>query len=489
MNTSIIRFILGHVLRIEGMLFLLPALTGIIYREDDALAYILMAAITFLLGFAMTIKKPKDTVFYLKEGCVTTALSWIIMSLFGCIPFMLTGEIPDFVDAYFEMVSGFTTTGASILKDVEAVSHASLMWRSFSHWIGGMGVLVFLLAFIPLTGGSNINLMRAESPGPSVGKLVPRMKSSARILYLIYIGLTVIEFILLLVGKMEVFDSLCITFGTAGTGGFGIENSSAGDYTAYQQWVIAIFMMLFGVNFNFYYFIIHKKYKKAHEIEEVWWYLGFIIISSIVIFTQIVGSVGAIEPAARQAFFQVSSIITTTGYSTVDFNTWNTLSKAVLVTLMFIGACAGSTGGGMKVSRIVILSKTFLKEAGSYLHPRSVKKIKMDGELIDHDVIRSTNVYLVAYTMIFVLSFLIVSYDGKDLVTSFAAVAATYNNIGPGLGLVGPAENYSVLSSLSKIVLTFDMLFGRLELFPMIMLFHPGIWKETILSKTRCRKR
>lgn len=483
MNTSIVRFILGYVLKIESVLLIPPIITGLIYGEKQAISYVIVALVCAGLGFLMTIKKPEDSVFYLKEGCVTTALSWIFMSFFGALPFMLTGEIPHFVDAFFETVSGFTTTGASILEDVERLSHTSLLWRSFTHWIGGMGVLVFLLAIIPLTGGSNINLMKAESPGPSVGKLVPKIKSTAQILYLIYIGLCVLEFILLIIGKMPIFHAICMTFGTAGTGGFGILNSSAADYTAYQQWVIAVFMLLFGINFNFYYFFLHKKWKKAIAIEEVRWYIAIILASTAIIFFNIHNALPTVEEGIRQSFFQVCSIITTSGFSTVNFDMWNTMPKLILVTLMFIGACAGSTGGGLKVSRIIILVKTFVKEASGYLHPKSIKKIKVDGESLDHDVLRSTNVYFITYVMIYIISMFLVSFEDKDLITTFTSVAATLNNIGPGLGLVGPAQNFNIMSNLSKVVLTFDMLIGRLELFPMIILFHPVLWKEAIVAK------
>jgi trk system potassium uptake protein TrkH len=327
--------------------------------------------------------------------------------------------------------------------------------------------------------------MRAESPGPSVGKLVPKIKSSAQILYLIYVGMTGIQIILLLATGMPLFHTLCMTFGSAGTGGFGILNDSAASYTAIQQWIIAVFIMLFGINFNFYYFILHKQPKKSLQIEEVRWYIGIILASSLIIFSQIYHSVGNVERAARQSFFQVSSIITTTGFSTVDFNQWSSLAKMILVTLMFCGACAGSTGGGLKVSRIVILLKSIHKEIRSYMHPKCVKKIKVDGEVLDHDVLRATNVFLVTYFLIFVASLFIVCLDDKDLITSFTAVAATMNNIGPGLEKVGPAANFSEFSNLSKMVLSFDMLAGRLELFPMIMLFHPILWRDTIIAKIR----
>lgn len=462
---------------------LLPCLVALIYNEKEGLWYLPVAASCFLFGFLMTLRKPKDSVFYLKEGCIATSLSWILLSFFGCLPFCLTGEIPSFTDALFETISGFTTTGASILSDVEALSHCSLFWRSFTHWIGGMGVLVFLLAIIPLSGGSNINLMRAESPGPSVGKLVPKVKYTARILYLIYFGMTIIEIILLLLGRMPLFDAVCTSFGTAGTGGFGIKNSSIADYSPYLQWVVTIFMILFGVNFNAYYLIIFGKVVKALKMEEIRYYLLTIAASVGIIFLCIVHTCSSIFDALTQSAFQVASIITTTGFSTTDFNTWSSPCKAILVLLMFIGACAGSTGGGIKVSRFVILFKTVKKEFTSYLHPRSVKKIQMDDKPIEHEIVRTVNVYFITFAVLFVLSVFLVSFDNTDLITTFTAVAATINNIGPGLELVGPAENFSFFSHFAKYVLMFDMLAGRLELFPLLLLFHPRIWRDLFAYK------
>ena len=485
MNTSIIRYILGHILRLQSAFLLLPSITAIIYNEETLIHYITVAISCFLIGSIMTWKKPTDTVFYLKEGCVATALSWIVLSLSGAFPFVLTGEIPHFIDALFETVSGFTTTGSSILSDVEALSYSSLIWRSFSHWIGGMGVLVFLLAIIPMSGGSNINLMKAESPGPSVGKLVPKMRSTARILYLIYIGLSILMFILLLFGKMPIFDALATTFGTAGTGGFGIKNDSFASYSPYIQWITGIFMMLFGVNFNAYYFILFLDIKKAFKMEEVRWYFTIIALSVIVIFTDLMQFYPTIESALRDSFFQVSSIITTTGFATADFNLWSTTSKSTLVFLMFMGACAGSTGGGLKVSRLMILIKTIFKELSSYTHPKSIVKIKMDDKPIEHEVVRSANVYFITYMIIFVVSVFCLTFENKDLITLFTAVAATLNNIGPGLEMVGPTANFGHFSDFSKLVIIFDMLAGRLELFPLLMLFHPEIWKDTIKKKLK----
>ncbi|MQN01037.1 MAG: TrkH family potassium uptake protein [Lachnospiraceae bacterium] len=483
MNQSIIKYVIGKVMTIVGALMLLPIVTGIIYQEKEAFAYVIVGAASFLAGQLLSRKKPKNTMFYLKEGCVVTALTWILISIIGAIPFVLTGEIPNFIDAMFETSSGFTTTGSSILKNVEALSHTSLIWRSFTHWVGGMGVLVFLLAVIPMSGGSNINLMKAESPGPSVGKLAPKIRNSASILYKIYLGMTVLEIVLLLIAKMPLFDTLCISFGSAGTGGFGVRNDSCGSYTGLQQWITGIFCALFGVNFNFYYYILDREPKKSFKMEEVRTYFCIIFASTFLIFFNILPRFNTVESALRASFFQVSSIITTTGFSSVDFNLWPSFSKVILVALMFVGACAGSTGGGYKVSRLVIAIKTVIKEANSYIHPKSVKKIKMDGECVEHDVLRSINVYTITYLVIFVVSVLLVSIEGKDLVTTFTAVAATYNNIGPGLAAVGPSANFADLSYFSKIVLIFDMLSGRLELFPMLILFHPAVLKDVFLKK------
>ena len=483
MNSSIIRFILGNVLKTEAVLLLLPCLIALIYTEQEGIWYLPVAAVCFLLGLLMTGRKPANNVFYLKEGCITTALSWIFLSFFGCLPFYLTGEIPSLTDALFETISGFTTTGASILSDVEALSHCSLFWRSFTHWVGGMGVLVFLLAIVPLSGGSNINLMRAESPGPSVGKLVPKVRYTARILYLIYLGLTVTEAILLLIGSMPLFDAVCTSLGTAGTGGFGIKNDSFASYSPYLQWVVTIFMILFGINFNAYYLIIFGKIKSALKMEEVRYYLLIIVVSVTVIFLNIVNICESAFEALTQSAFQVASIITTTGFSTTDFNIWNETGKIVLVLLMFIGACAGSTGGGIKVSRFVILIKTVRKEFTSFIHPKSIKKIQMDDKPVEHEVVRTVNVYIITFTMLFVLSMLLISFDNTDLVTTFTAVAATINNIGPGLEMVGPTANFGFFSPFAKYVLMFDMLAGRLELFPLLLLFHPSIWKDLFAYK------
>ena len=478
MNSSMILFILGYVLRIEGLLMLPAAAVGLIYRETQGWAYLAVGILCVLLGTRFSRERPENSVFYLKDGCVATALSWIVMSAFGALPFMLTGEIPSFTDAMVETVSGFTTTGASILTDVEAMCHCSLFWRSFTHWIGGMGVLVFLLAVVPLSGGSHFHLMRAESPGPSVGKLVPKVKATARLLYLIYMAMTILQ-IILLAFDMPLFDAIVHSFGTAGTGGFGTKGDSLASYSRYAQWVTTIFMILFGVNFNAYYFLLFRKFRKAWEMEEVRWYLVIILGAVGILFLDVVRIYDTASEALTHAAFQVASIITTTGFATADFNLWGQTSKVTLVLLMFVGACAGSTGGGIKVSRIVLQVKTVVRELYSYIHPKSIRSVKMDGKPVDNGMIHSVCVYLTTFLLLFTISVFLVSLEGRDLVTTFTAVAATINNIGPGLELVGPAGNFSMLSGLSKWTLIFDMLAGRLELFPMLILFHPSLWRDS----------
>ena len=488
MNRGIIRYVLGSVLKVEALLLTAPIITSVFYHEGQGLAYIIVAILCLATGTLLTIKKPADPVFYLKEGCISTAASWIFLSLFGALPFVLTKEIPNYIDALFETVSGFTTTGASILIDVESLSHCSLLWRSFTHWIGGMGVLVFLLAIIPMGGGGSINLMRAESPGPSVGKLAPKMRTTAGTLYTIYIAMTLLEFAILVFSQMPVFDAICTAFGTAGTGGFGIKNTSIGDYSVLIQWVVTIFMILFGVNFNAFYYLMMKEVKRAFAMEEVRTYFIIIFVAIGAISVNILNKCAGVFDAVTKSAFQVGSIITTTGFSTANFDECPAFSKTILVILMFIGACAGSTGGGIKVSRFIIFFKAFFKEADSYIHPKSIKKITIDKKPLAHDVLRSTNVFLNVYILIFVISILLVSLDNRDMQTNFTAVLATFNNIGPGLEGVGPTKNFSNFSNLAKIVLMVDMLAGRLELFPIIILFHPEIWKE-ILDRRDARKK
>ncbi|MDY3920416.1 MAG: TrkH family potassium uptake protein [Candidatus Limivivens sp.] len=483
MNYSMIAYMLGWVCCFAAGFMLLPILVAVIYRESSGYAFAAVAALCAVLGVLLILRKPKKRNLAAKDGLVIVALCWIVLSIFGAIPFTLSGEIPFFVDALFETISGFTTTGASILPEVEALSHACLFWRSFTHWVGGMGVLVFILAILPLKGGSSMFLMRAESPGPSVSKLVPRMRTTAMILYGIYFALTVVEIILLLLGGMPLFDTLCSAFGTAGTGGFGVRSDSFAGYSAYLQGVVAVFMVLFGVNFNLYYLCLQKKFKQALTSLELRAYLLIIALSTAVIAWTVIPKFGSVGQAFHQAFFQVSSIITTTGFATADFNQWPALAKTILVTLMFIGACAGSTGGGIKVSRILIMLKGVRKELALIAHPRSVRKVQIDGRTVEHDVVRSVNSFMAIYFVIFVASVLVVSLDEKDLVTNFTAVAATLNNIGPGLEVVGPVGNFSSFSVLSKFVLMFDMLAGRLELLPMLVLFVPSTWKGKINRK------
>ena len=479
MNFSIVRHIIGYVLVAEGAFMALPCIVALIYQERGGWAFVISAALCLILGGLFLYKKPENKIFYVKEGFVAVALSWIVLSVMGSIPFLMTGSITDPIDALFETVSGFTTTGASVLADVEVLPKCVIFWRSFTHWIGGMGVLVFLLSIIHVKGsGSHMNLMKAESPGPSVNKLVPTVRSTAKILYLIYIVMTLVEILFLLVGRMPLFDALTISFGTAGTGGFGIKNDSMAGYSAYLQVVVTIFMILFGVNFSAYFLILRKKFKQAFSMEEVRAYFLIIVASIGIIAVMIKDSYGSIWVAIQQAAFQAGSIITTTGYATTDFNLWPEVSKTILVLLMFVGACAGSTGGGIKVSRIVILLKTVKKELHTLLHPRSLKKLQLDGHLLEHETVRATNVFIMAYVLIFVFSVLLVGFDGHDLITNFTGVAATLNNIGPGLELVGPTQNFSIFSGGAKMVLIFDMLAGRLEIFPLLLLFVRDTWKK-----------
>ena len=478
MNYSIVLYILGCVLKFESAFLVLPALVGLIYREHASVSYLAVAVLCLILGVLLTHKKPRSTNLYTREGFVAVALSWIIMSIFGAIPFVLTGDIPFYVDALFETISGFTTTGSSILTDVESISKASLFWRSFSHWIGGMGVFVFIMAILPMMGGSTMNLMKAESPGPSVSKLVPHVKDTAKILYGIYIAITICEATILRALGMPLFDSLTTTFGTVGTGGFGIRNDSIAGYSPAIQITITVFMILSCINYTAYFYILTGKIKELFKIEEVRWYLAIIFGSVAVITWNVRSLYPTFSETLRHAFFQVGSIITTTGYATTDFDLWPALSKTLLVTLMFIGACAGSTSGGIKVSRILILLKTIRKELSLIIHPRQVKKIRMDGHPVDHETLRSANVFLVVYFVLLLTSMLLISVDEFDFSTNFTSVVTVLNNIGPGLNLVGPTQNFSIFSPFSKFVLMFDMLAGRLELFPMMILLMPSTWKR-----------
>ncbi len=474
MNKRMTSYVLGMLLLCEAGLLLLPLAVAFIYGDKTIPDILLTIGILLLVGGALALLKPKDKTIYARDGLVIVALGWIALSLFGALPFYFSGEIPRYIDAVFETVSGFTTTGSSILTDVEVMSKSLLFWRSFTHWIGGMGVLVFVMAVLPLSGGGgDLHLMRAESPGPSVGKLVPKSNKTARILYLIYLVLTIVLIILLICGGMPLFDSITIAFGTAGTGGFGILNSSIAGYNTYCQLVITIFMALFGINFNFYFLLLFKRFKEALRSSELWSYLGIMATAIAVITINIHSQFESVGKALHHAAFQVSSVMTTTGYSTVDFDKWPELSRMVMLMVMCIGACAGSTGGGFKVSRIIILFKNALKELRTISHPRSIKVIKFDGRVIPDETMRGTLAFLTFYVTSFCVSLLIVSADKTDMISNISGVIATLNNIGPGFGICGATGNFSSFSDLSKIVFIADMLLGRLELFPLICLFIP----------------
>ncbi len=478
MNYGIIIYIVGKVVEIESLLLLFPAAVSLIYGEKNTLLFIGCAAVSYALSRLLTMRKTENTRFYAREGFVTVALSWIVMSIIGALPFTLSGEIPRPIDALFEIVSGFTTTGSSILTDVEALSKSMLFWRSFSHWIGGMGVLVFVLAVLPMAGGQNIYLMKAESTGPEVGKLVPKVRKTAGYLYVIYIFLSFLELLFLLAGKMPLFDAICDVFGSAGTGGFGIKSDSLAGYSTYIQMVTAVFMLLFGINFNFYFFLISKRLKDAFGIEEVKWYFIIFFAATVAITVNLRKVSGVFGVNLKEAVFQVSSIMTSTGYATADFDKWPEFSKCILCMIMFTGACTGSTGGGMKVARFVIYFKQIGKQISFLIHPRSVKILRMNGKKIEHNTIRIVDTFFLVYVVIFAVSLLIVTLDNFDLTTTFTAVSATLNNIGPGLGMVGPTGSFAEFSVLSKLVMIFDMLAGRLEIFPLLVLFAPASWKR-----------
>ena len=480
MNFAIVRFIIGWVLEFEAAFLLLPALVGVIYGESNiSVGFLVTAAVCLLLGFLLKRKKPARKDVYTREGFATVALSWMVMSAFGALPFFFSREIPNYIDALFESVSGFTTTGASILTNVEAMSHASLFWRSFTHWIGGMGVFVFIMAVLPLVGGgTTINLMRAESTGPAVGKLVPKVRDTAKILYEIYIGLTVVGTIVFCACGLNLFEALTTIFGTVGTGGFGIYNDSVMSFSPLVQNMITLFMILSGINYTAYFCLLSRRLKDAFQIEEVRWYLGIILGSVAIISWNIHKIYPTLGETVRHAFFQVGSIMTSTGFSSTDFDTWPELSRTILLLLMFIGACAGSTGGGIKVARFIILMKAIRKELAMMIHPRMVKKIKLDGHPLAHETLRAVNVFISVYFVLFFASVLVISLDDFGFTTNFSAVLATLNNIGPGLDLVGPTQNFSIFNYFSKCVLIFDMLAGRLELFPMLILLKPSCWKK-----------
>ena len=488
MNFGFITYIIGWILNFQGLFLLVPCIVSMAYNEKSGFAFVISSLISLTVGMLFTRKKPTNKSFYAKEGFITVALGWIALSVSGALPFLISGEIPNVFNALFESISGYTTTGATILSDVESLSKGILFWRSFTHWIGGMGVLVFVLCILPLADGNNMHLMRAESPGPSVGKLVPKMRSTAMILYGIYAALTVVEGILLLFGGMSLFDAVTTSLATAGTGGFGIKNNSMADYSMYIQNVVAVFMFIFGVNFNIYFLMLVRKPKEILQSEELKTYLGIVLVATVVIALNISGSLSSIWVALQQAFFQVTAIITTTGFSTVDFNHWPELSKFILVGLMFMGGCAGSTSGGIKISRIIIAWKNLKNEISSFVHPKRVQVIRLEGRKVGNDVVKSVNAYFVSYALLFIGSMFLICIENGSFETNFTAIAATLNNVGPGLAGVGPMENFGGFSPLSKCVFMFGMLAGRLELIPMIILFSPWVWKNKRSNKKKSLK-
>lgn len=487
MNYRMILYLLGYVLLLIGGFLLLPVIVALIYGDGGLFSLLLTAGICAALGGALMLLKPKNRAVHARDGFVMVSLSWILISLMGALPFYLHGSTPSYIDAVFETVSGFTTTGASILRNVEIVPHGLLFWRSFTHWLGGMGVLVFMLAVVPMSGES-IYLLKAESPGPSVSKMVPKMRTSAKILYGIYIGMTLLQILAYQLGNLcgwgeiSFFDSVCLTFGSAGTGGFSVRNSGLADYSSYVQTVTTVAMIMFGVNFSVYFFFLCRKFKLVWKNSELKCYLGVIVAAVALITANLMLTGGFFETvgdAIHHVFFSVGSVITTTGYGTVDFAKWPETSRAVLLILMVIGACAGSTGGGIKVSRLLILVKSARSELHHLVHPHTVEVMKMDGKRISRDVIHGTYAFLIFYLLITLCSMLAVSLDGFGTETTVSSVLATLNNIGPGTAaLIGPKGNYADFSILSKLVLTLDMLFGRLEIFPMLLLFRPATWKR-----------
>ncbi len=480
-----IGFVIGRILLTETALLMLPMAVAAAYGEAVT-PFLIPALLLAVIGLALGLRSPKRSSLYARDGFAVVALAWVLMSVFGAMPFVISGDIPHFVDAFFETVSGFTTTGASILTEIEPLGRGVLFWRSFTHWVGGMGVLVFVMAILPMSAGDGhgMHLMRAEVPGPSVGKLVSRMGDTAKILYGIYLAMTVIEIVLLLLGGMPLFDACIHAFGTAGTGGFSNRNLSVGAYdSAYFDVVIGVFMLLFGVNFNLYYFLLIKRFRDVFHSEELRAYLLIVGAAVAAIVADIIHIYGTVGRSLRYAFFQVASIITTTGFATADFNAWPEFSRAILVILMFVGACAGSTGGGVKVARVVILCKTSLGDMRKMLHPNAVTTVRFEGKPLTDRTIRSVHLFLTVYILIFTVSVLLLSLDRFDLTTTFTAVAACINNIGPGLEVVGPMGNYAQFSPAAKLLLSFDMLVGRLEIFPMLLLFAPSIWKRRLITR------
>lgn len=489
MNYKMVAFVLGRIFCIEAVLMLFPMLCAACYGEWYLLpAFLLPAVLLAVLGLAASLRTPKNTAIFARDGLAIVALVWVLMSAFGALPFVISGEIPSFIDAFFETVSGFTTTGSTILTDVEALSHGTLFWRSFAHWVGGMGVLVLAMAVLPMTDGRAMHLMRAEVPGPTVGKISSKLSDSAKILYAIYFAMTLAEVILLCAGGMPLFDSLIHAFGTAGTGGFSNKGLSVGAYNnPYFEIVIGVFMLLFGINFNLYYFLLLRRFRDAFCSEEMLTYLGIVAFSTVTITLNILHLYDGVGTALRTAFFQVSSIITTTGYASADFNLWPTYARTVICILTFIGACAGSTAGGLKISRIIIFFKAAKQDLNKMLHTHAVTTVRFEGKPLDEKVLRGVHNYFNIYMLLLAVSILLISLDGFDLVTTFTSVLTCINNVGPGLEVVGPMGNFAGFSAPAKLLLSFDMLAGRLELYPMLALFSPRLWQKRISSFKEAR--
>lgn len=481
MNRRVVLYNISRILLLVGLLLFLPILVALYYRESfyNISAFLKSILIIALVSLPFAIKRPKKSGVYIKEGMIVVSLSWILISFFGSLPFYFSGQIPSLVDAFFETASGFTTTGSSILTDVESLSNSMLFWRSFTHFIGGMGVLVLVLAISPNTSLSDIQFMKAEVPGPQFGKMLSKLKSTAQLLYLIYIGMTIILIFALVIAGMPVFDSVLHAFGTAGTGGFGIKAASIGYYnSAAIEIIISIGMILFGVNFHVFYLILIGKVKDALRSEELKTYLSIIAVATLLIFINILPSQITSGSALRQSLFSVSSVMTTTGYSTADFNTWPMFSKWVLVTLMFIGGCAGSTAGGIKVSRVIIIFKTAVAEVKKIVSPNRCVVVNVDNRKVEQSMERGVSNYLLIYAIVFMAILGLISFFTPDFETAFTSVAATFNNIGPGLGVVGPTGSFAMFHPIAKIILSFAMIAGRLEIVPVLFLFNPGIWKN-----------
>ena len=479
MNKKMIVYILGKMMGVEGLLLLIPALVSLIYHEKSVISFLIVAAILLVIYMVFGRKLPASKQIYGKEGFVIVGLAWILWSAFGALPFVISGSIPYYIDALFETISGFTTTGSTILADIEALPMGISFWRSFTHWIGGMGVLVFVMMITSLDDENAMPLMRAEVPGPEADKLVPKARHTARLLYGMYFVLTAAEVVFLLFGGMNLYDALLHAFSTAGTGGFSNRAASVSFYdSAYIDGVIAVFMILFGINFNLYFFILLKDWKSILKNEELWAYLGIVGVSIAIITGNILKIYGTVAHAFRYASFQVGSIITTTGFATADYDQWPELSKSILLALMFVGACAGSTGGGIKVSRLLIIVKSIRREVRKMLHPNAVTIIKVNGKKIGQDTLKNVNLYLTCYIIIMIVSILLVSIDNFDFATTFSGVLTTMSNVGPGISKVGPVMNFQPFSAVSKLVFCFDMLIGRLEIFPYLLLLSPELWRR-----------